>query len=73
MKTLLISIEVISGLVLIVAILLHSPKGEGLGAIGGQAQLFNAPQKDMERGLTRFTGVLALIFMVVATILGLFY
>ena len=73
MKTLLITLELLSGLSLIVAILLHSPKGEGLGAIGGQAKLFNNSQSDLEKGLDRVTYVLAAIFFGVAAILGLFY
>ena len=64
MKTFLLTIEVISGLALIIAILLHSPKGEGLGGIGGQARMFNAPQKDMESGLNKFTYVVAAIFLI---------
>ena len=71
-KTILIVVEIILGLLLIGSILLHSPKAEGLGAIGGQARVFSNTQKDMERGLTRFTTIVALLFMGIATILGLF-
>ncbi|MFM7445989.1 MAG: preprotein translocase subunit SecG, partial [Tabrizicola sp.] len=34
--------KVFSALGLIVLVLLHSPKGDGIGAIGGQAQLFTS-------------------------------
>tara|TARA_A100001011_G_C14193587_1_gene792434 strand:+ start:68 stop:343 length:276 start_codon:yes stop_codon:yes gene_type:complete len=71
LKTTLIIIEIILGLLLIGSILLHSPKAEGLGAIGGQARTFSNTNKDMERGLTQFTTVVAVLFMAIATILGL--
>ena len=73
MKALLLGIELLSGLLLIAAILIHSPKGEGLGAIGGQAKMFNNPNKGMEAGLDRFTYAMATIFLTVATILGVFF
>jgi preprotein translocase subunit SecG len=73
MKEVLIAIEVLSGLALIITVLLHSPKGEGLGSIGGQARLFNNPHKDLEAGLNRVTYSAATIFMSTATLLGLFF
>ena len=73
MKTLLLIIELFSGIILVSAILLHSPKGEGIGSIGGPSQMFNNPQKDMEKGLDKFTYIVAAVFLVIATILGLFY
>ena len=73
MKNILVTIELISGLLLIGAILIHTPKGEGLGAIGGQAKMFNNPHKGMEAGLDRFTYIVATIFLGVATVLGIFF
>ena len=73
MKTLLLIIELLSGLLLIGAILIHSPKGEGIGSIGGPAKMFNSPQKDMEKGLDQFTYILTAVFLIIATILGVFY
>lgn len=35
-------IWVFSAVALTVLVLLHSPKGDGIGAIGGQAQLFSS-------------------------------
>ena len=72
MKVLLLGIEFLISAILIIAILLHTPKGEGLGAIGGSARLFNS-QQGLEAGLTRFTKVLASLFLVLAIILGVFY
>jgi preprotein translocase subunit SecG len=72
MKVLLLGMEFFISAVLIIAILLHTPKGEGLGAIGGSAKLFNS-QQGLDAGLTRFTTILATLFMVIAIILGVFY
>ena len=72
MKTLLLTIEFISAIALIVAVLLHSAKGEGLAGIGGQARMFNS-QKGLEAGLNRITSILAAIFLITAGIFGVFY
>ena len=71
MKILFLVIEFLSAAILIGAILLHSPKGEGLGGIGGQARMFSA-QRGLEAGLDRFTAVVATIFMISALALGVF-
>ncbi len=70
MKTVLFVIEALSAVGLIVTILMHSVKGEGLAGIGGQARLFSS-QKGMETGLNRMTSVLAGIFLVTALVIGL--
>jgi preprotein translocase subunit SecG len=72
MKTFLLTIEFISAIALIIAILLHSAKGEGLGGIGGQARMFNS-QKGLEDGLNRVTSTLASIFLITAGVFGVFY
>jgi preprotein translocase subunit SecG len=69
MKTFLITTETLIALTLIFTILMHSPKGEGLGAIGGSAKMFNS-SRDMEDGLTRFTTILVTLFFVIAGLLG---
>ena len=73
MQIALLVIEIISGLLLIGAILLHSPKSEGMGAIGGQARSFKPPTDDMESGLKKITFILILLFFGSAVILGLFF
>jgi len=73
MQTALLIIEIISGLLLIGAILLHSPKSEGMGAIGGQARSFKPPTDDMESGLKKLTFILTLLFFGSALFLGLFF
>ena len=53
--------QVVFALGLIIAVMLHSAKGEGLGAIGGQAKIFGS-QKGVEAGLNRLTTGLALLW-----------
>jgi preprotein translocase subunit SecG len=59
----------LSALGLIILVLLHSPKGDGLGGIGGQAQLFTST-KSAETTLNRVTWGLVVVFMGVAVILS---
>ena len=59
----------ISALGLIVLVLLHSPKGDGIGGIGGQAQLFTSA-KSAETALNRITWILAVIFIGFTVILS---
>jgi len=56
------AIWVFSAVGLTVLVLLHSPKGDGVGAIGGQAQLFSST-KSAETTLNRVTWTLAVIFL----------
>lgn len=50
---------------LIIAVLLHSAKGEGLGGIGGQAHVFGS-QKGVEAGLNRVTTIIAVLWFLTA-------
>ncbi|MBL1174606.1 preprotein translocase subunit SecG [Pantanalinema sp. GBBB05] len=59
----------LSALGLIVLVLLHSPKGDGLGGLGGQAQLFTST-KSAETTLNRVTWALTAIFMGMTVILS---
>lgn len=54
---------------LIVLVLLHSPKGDGIGAIGGQAQLFSSA-KSAETTLNRITWALTVVFMGLTIVLS---
>jgi len=69
MRTFLTLIEIIAALGVIGTILIHAPKGEGMGSIGGQAKLFGA-QKGLDSGLDRLTMGLAATFLVCALILA---
>ncbi|CCQ51655.1 preprotein translocase subunit SecG [Crocosphaera watsonii WH 8501] len=59
----------ISGVLLVVLILLHSPKGDGLGGIGGQAQLFTSA-KSAEKTLNQVTWGLSITFISLTIILS---
>jgi preprotein translocase subunit SecG len=54
---------------MVVLVLLHSPKGDGLGAIGGQAQLFTST-KSAETTLNRVTWTLTILFMALTVVLS---
>jgi len=62
-------IQIASALLLIILILLHSPKGDGMASIGGAAQLFSS-QKGVESGLNKLTGGVSFIFVYVSLVLG---
>ena len=62
-------IQIISAILLIIFVLLHSPKGGGIGAMGGMENLF-ASQKSAESGLNKLTMYIAIIFIVTTLITG---
>ena len=63
------AVQILSALLLIVLILLHSPKGDGIAGIGGASHVF-ASQKSAEKGLNELTGIVAAIFLVCTFLLG---
>ncbi|MBD5402185.1 preprotein translocase subunit SecG [bacterium] len=63
------AIETISAVLLIILILLHSPKGDGIGGIGGASQVF-ASQKSAEKGLNKLTGIICAIFILSTFLIG---
>lgn len=69
MLTIFWTILVLSALLLIVLILMHSPKGDGIAGIGNAAQVFSS-QKSAEKGLNKLTGVVAAVFIVCVFLLG---
>jgi preprotein translocase subunit SecG len=58
-----------SGAALIILVLLHSPKGDGLGGLGGQAQLFTST-KSAEKTLNQVTWILVTMFVSLTTVLS---
>lgn len=70
MKALLLVVQFLTAAFLIVAVLLHAAKGEGLGGIGGSAKLFGSP-RGMEEGLDRITWGLAIAFMAISLLLAI--
>lgn len=61
--------QIVSAVLLILLVLLHSPKGDGLGAMGGASNLFSS-QKTAEKGLNHFTYILSAIFLICSFITG---
>lgn len=64
------AVQIISALLLIVLILLHSPKGDGIAGIGGASHVF-ASQKSAEKGLNKLTGIISAIFLICTLLIGL--
>lgn len=58
-----------SASLLVLLVLLHSPKGDGIGGIGGQAQLFTST-KSAEKTLNRITWALSIVFMGLTMVLS---
>lgn len=67
--TILRTIWAVSAVCLTILVLLHSPKGDGLGGLGGQAQLFTST-KSAETTLNRVTWVLTILFMGLSIVLS---
>ena len=62
MANILWIIETIAAVLLTILVLLHSPKGDGIGGIGGASHVF-ASQKSAEKGLNKLTGIICAIFI----------
>ena len=69
MLTLVWTTQIVSALLLIVLILMPSPKGDGIAGIGNAAQVFSS-QKSAEKGLNKLTYIVASIFTVCVFLLG---
>ena len=63
------AVMVLSALLLIVLVLMHSPKGDGMASIGAASQLF-ASQKSTEKGLNKVTYFFVGIFVISSFMLG---
>lgn len=48
---------------------MHSPKGDGIGGIGGASHIF-ASQKSAEKGLNKVTGLFCAIFIICSFLIG---
>lgn len=69
MVNILWTIETVSAVLLIILILLHSPKGDGIGGMGGASHVF-ASQKSAEKGLNKLTGIICAIFIICTFLIG---
>jgi len=59
----------LASLAIVVSVLLHAAKGDGVAAIGGQAQLF-ASQKSAEKNLDRVSWGAVITFILLSAILS---
>lgn len=64
-------IQILSALFLILLVLLHSPKGDGMGGMMGSASQLFASQKTAEKGLNKVTYITGAIFIITTIVLGL--
>lgn len=69
MVTFIWAVQILSALLLIILILLHSPKGDGIAGIGGASHIFSS-QKSAEKGLNKLTGIVAAVFIICTFLLG---
>ena len=69
MRGILLLLQLLCAVALIVAVLMHTAKGEGLGGIGGAARIFGTP-KGMEKGLDRVTWACAIAFLTISILLA---
>ncbi|XLQ12019.1 MAG: preprotein translocase subunit SecG [cyanobacterium endosymbiont of Epithemia adnata isolate EadnSB Bon19] len=69
LRQLLQVIWVVSAALLIISVLVHSPKGDGIGGIGGQAQLFTSA-KSAEKTLNQITWTLSTVFIALTIVLS---
>ena len=69
MVTAVWAIQILSALFLIILILLHSPKGDGIAGMGGTSHIFSS-QKSAEKGLNKITAIIAAIFILCTFLLG---
>jgi len=59
------------GVLLVILVLIHSPKGDGIGGIGGTAQIFSS-QRGAEAGLNKLTAWMVGIFFLICSITGFY-
>ncbi len=69
-RSFLLVIQFIISLVLIAAVLMQQSKGEGLGSIGGSANLFHDKVTNVEKFLNKVTIISAVIFIILSVILS---
>ena len=71
MTTLLLVIQIIACIAMIVIVMMQRSKGEGLGSIGGGAQLFFDKSTSFDRVLDKATIVIGVVLFVNTMILAI--
>lgn len=61
--------QIVSAVLLIILILVHSPKGDGIAGMGGASQVFSS-QKSAEAGLNKVTAYVSAVFLICTFLLG---
>ena len=62
-------IQIVSAVLLILLVMIHSPKGDGIAGIGGASHVFSS-QKNAESGLNKLPMWIAIVFFVSTFIAG---
>jgi len=70
LKTVISSLWMLSGLLLIVSVLLHSPKGDGMGGLAASGGSMFTSARSAEQTLNRITWTLLAVFMALAVVLS---
>lgn len=65
----LLILEALLGVFLVILILLHAPKGDGMAGIGASATIFSG-KRGAEAGLDKLTWSVFGLFLLVCTLLG---
>jgi len=69
MTTFFYSLQIVSAILSVLLVLLHSPKGDGMASIGAASQLFSS-QKSTEKGLNKVTYFFVGLFILSTFMLG---
>jgi preprotein translocase subunit SecG len=69
-RTALMVFQLICSVALILSILLHPAKSEGMAGIGGAAKVFGS-QKGAESGLNKLTAGIAIVWAALAAVLSM--
>jgi preprotein translocase subunit SecG len=71
MQAMISALQIISGLITAFFVLIHEPKSEGLGGIGGSAHMFKGVRTSADERLDKITWSFAITFLVCSALLGL--
>ena len=69
-KSLLTAFWMLSGALLIITVLLHSPKGDGMGGLASSGGSMFTSARSAEATLNRVTWTLLAVFLSLATVLA---
>lgn len=64
-------LQILVAIGLITVVMLQKSKGEGLGSIGGSAQMFFDQARGLDRVLEKATTYLAVAFMVLSIVISI--